>query len=112
MEIDPKQVKETTTRISIKKKYEIEVKEKEKQIEKLECEIEQIKATIQNEKQTNDRSAQLSDRFACLMSMQVLAGIMSKTIGNGDLSGLNDRLYKEEELFEYKAKMLELLKRL
>ena len=46
------------------------------------------------------------------MSMQVLAGIMSKTIGNNDLGSLNDRLYKEDELFEYKAKMLELLKRL
>lgn len=112
MEIDPKQIKETTTLISIKNKYKVEIREKEKQIEKLECEIQQIKANIQrdNEKQLSENAA--NDRAINAFNIYLLANIMKMTYGNGDLSSLNDKLFKEEELFEYKAKMLEILKRL
>jgi hypothetical protein len=111
-EIDPKQIKETTTKISIKRKYEVEIKEKQKQIEKLEADIEQVRANIQRDNYKQKKELENTAKGTDAFNLFMLSNVISTTYGNGDLSSLTNKLFKEEELFEYKAKMLEILKRL
>lgn len=128
-EVNRNDIKETVTRVSIRKKVNADAKKALAEAEKFMAEAKQILANIEINKKNQEietelkyrnfdkelveekirlNRAEMQEKESIAFNMLILTNIMTKKFGEGE-SWNTARLFSDNELIEYKAKMKELL---
>jgi hypothetical protein len=110
-EVKENNIQKTMTVNSLTKKTNAEAKKLLKEVEKIAAEIKQIERETELENDLKIKKQISDQKTDTAFQMMILSHVMAATIGNGE-SFSTPRLFSENDLIEYKAKMLELLKRL
>ena len=117
-EIPEVKQEKTNTLISITNKIKAETLEIKAKAKKLDAEAEKVnteRGKVNTEREIllkkSEAESQRSESSSTVWNMLMLTSIMTATFGNGD-SISPKRLFSEDDLIEYRAKMLELLKRI